>query len=155
MKKLYTLIASMCIFTTLLAQIPKDDKRIDINSKFILNLTTSDSINYTFRIFSKETFNETLDMSLLDNEVRNDAIQGILSYQQLSGKFCSVLLIKNGMRNAVSCKLKIKRKNRIKPIKTYILCLSNAAKTELWRYQIEYMELSNFKYAKQSVITLP
>lgn len=127
----------------------KADNVIGMNTKFILELQTEDSLTYTFKIVSQETFKQEIEWSnarsYLDSVSLKNQIQGILTRGQFGSRTNSILVIRNGLDASISYKLKIKVPQERKPVKTSVVDLyTNVPSTELWPYMIEYVEFYDF-----------
>lgn len=133
----------------LFGQKNKADNVIEMNTKFILELQTEDSLTYTFKIVSQEPFKQEIEWSnersFLDSVSLKNQIQGILTRGKFGRSTNSILLIQNGLDESISYKLKIKVPQKRKPIKTSVVDLfTNVPSTELWPYMIEYVEFYDF-----------
>ena len=156
MKRIYILtIALISVISTLQGQKIKDSDVVKMNSKFTLKLETLDSIHYSFRVIKTEPFYQTVNLSesksLFDENIENGHIQGIFTYGKFGNRTNCFLMLKNGLTQSLDYELKIKLKNKKKPVKTSVVSLyPNVVSTELWSYDIEYLIFSNFKCAEQS-----
>lgn len=133
----------------LFGQKNKADNVIEMNTKFILELQTDDSLTYTFKIVSQETFKQEIEWSnarsFLDSVSLKNQIQGILTRGKFGARTNSILLIQNGLDELINYKLKIKVPQKRKPIKTSVVDLfTNVPTTELWPYMIDYVEFYDF-----------
>lgn len=144
------LIAVFILFSiNLFGQKNKVENVIDMNTKFIIELQTEDSLEYTYKIISKEPFTKEIEWSnareYLDNSSLKNQIQGIFARGKFGNRTNSILLIQNGLDKSVSYKLKIKIPQKRKPIKTSVVDLhTNVPSTELWPYMIEYVQFYDF-----------
>lgn len=132
----------------------KSDNVIEMNTKFILELQTEDSLTYTFKILSQEAFKQEIEWSnarsYLDSVSLKNQIQGILTRGEFGGRTNSILVIRNGLDASISYKLKIKVPQKRKPVKTSVVDLfTNVPSTELWPYMIEYVEFYDFMKAPE------
>lgn len=127
----------------------KADNVIEMNTKFTLELQTEDSLKYTFKIISKEPFEQEIEWSnartYLDSVSLENQIQGILTRGKFGSRTNSILLIQNGLDKSIRYNLKIKVPQKRKPIKTSVVDLhTNVPSTELWPYIIEYIQFYDF-----------
>lgn len=132
----------------------KPDHLIELGTKFRLELQTQDSLTYTFKIVSREPFNQELnwtsDRKNLDSVPRKNQIQGIFAKGKFGHKTNTILMIKNGLDKSLSYKLKIKVPQKRKPMKTSVVDLfPNIPSTEIWPYMIEYIQFYDFKAAPE------
>jgi len=130
----------------------KSDNVIEMNTKFTLELQTEDSLIFTFKIISKEPFEQEIEWSnpktYLDSISSENKIQGILSRGKFGSRTNSILLIQNGFDKSIRYNIKIKVPQKEKPIKTSVVDLiPNVPSTELWPYMIEYVQFSDFTTA--------
>jgi len=162
MKRICTLaFALIFIISTLHGQKSKELDTVKMNTKFTLKLETLDSIHYSFKMVHTEPFYQKINFSdskpLFEESVGEGYIQGIFTYGEFGDKTNCFLLLKNGLNQPLSYDLKIKIKNKRKPVETSVVDLfPNIVSVELWSYDIEYLIFSNFEAVTQfEYFTLP
>lgn len=140
--------------TTLFGQRKDKNKLVNLNTKFTLKLSTSDSITFDFKIKNRKPYNQLIDLmnteTLLDDIIEKDEIQGILSFGKFGDKTNIFLVLKSGIPKSLKYSLKIKETGKDKVVPTSTVDLNqNVITTELWPYQIEFVSFSNFKTFEQ------
>lgn len=144
----------MFILSHGLGQIENPTNTVKFNTRFTLALHTNDSVNYTYTIKSQETFYKNVNLSetrsLFDTIVPRDEIQGIFTYGKIGNNFNVILMLKSGLKQPLTYELKIKKSDESKVVKTSVVKLHpNVTSTELWPYDIDYIEFSNFKISEK------
>jgi hypothetical protein len=113
MRILIVLLASILFATLVHGQKLKDIEAIKLNTKFMLELTKEDSNKFSYKIVSTEPFHGELESSsfkLLDEDLYNNQIQGILGIGTFGAQRSIQLLIKSGVKVPLQYKLSIDMK---------------------------------------------
>jgi hypothetical protein len=149
------LIAVFILFSiNLFGQKNKVENVIEMNTRFTLELQTEDSLEYTFKIITKEPFTQQIEWSsaaeyLGSGHLKNQ-IQGIFTRGKFGSGTNSILLIQNGLEKSISYKLKIKIPQKRNPVMTSVVDLhTNVPSTELWPYMFEYVQFYDFRTAPE------
>ncbi|MEQ8476144.1 hypothetical protein [Fulvivirga sp.] len=138
----------------------KDIEAIKLNTKFILELTKDGSNNFTYEIVSTEPFEDELQMGsafkLLDENLTNNRIQGILAIGTFGSRRSILLVMKNGLEKPLQYELMIDMKGRGKYKKTSTNPLTpSIPSTEIWPYNIHSIKIVAFKEIDLEPITIP
>jgi len=154
MKKYVFTVFLMLVLSHCIGQKDNPTNTVKFNTRFTLALQTDDSLNYTYTIKSQEAFYKTVNLSettsLFDSIVPLGEIQGIFTYGKLGNNLNVFLMLKSGLNQPLTYELKIKKSNKRKPVKTSVVRLHpNVASTELWPYNIDYIEFSGFKIVEK------
>lgn len=132
----------------------QDIEAIKLNTKFTLQLNKGDSNNFPYKIISTEPFEGELESSsfkLLDEDLNNNQIQGILGIGTFGSQRSVQLLIKSGGELPLIYELFIDRKgnDRFKKTST-IQLIPGVPSQEIWPYNIHAIKIGNFQ--KPSII---
>jgi hypothetical protein len=151
MRILIVLLASILFATLVHGQKLKDIEAIKLNTKFMLELTKEDSNKFSYKIVSTEPFHGELESSsfkLLDEDLYNNQIQGILGIGTFGAQRSIQLLIKSGVKVPLQYKLSIDMKgnDRFKKTST-IQLIQGIPSQEIWPYNIHAIKISNFQKA--------
>lgn len=130
------------------------DNMIEMNTKFTLELLSTDSMGYTYKIISKEPFAGELESSnakkYFSKDTAKNHIQGIIAKGAFGGSINTILMVQNGLDKSIRYKLKIKVPQRRKPLNTSVVDLyPRVPSIELWPYAIEYVQFYDFVTAPE------
>jgi hypothetical protein len=130
------------------------DNVIEMNTKFALELQSTDSLGYTYKIISKEPFVGELESSnakkYFSKDTAKNHIQGIIARGAFGGSINTILIVQNGLDKSIRYKLKIKVPQRRKPLNTSVVDLyPKVPSIELWPYTIEYVQFYGFVAAPE------
>ncbi|HHW59701.1 MAG: hypothetical protein WBL11_05110 [Bacteroidales bacterium] len=144
-------IITILLFLSFIIYAQKDENYVvvNMNTKFILELETTDSLHYQFKLKSQKPFNKKIKWDkptkYLDGDLKNNQIQGVLGKGKFGDNINTILMIKNGHDNTLSYKIKIKLPYKSEPISTSVIDLfPHVLATELWPYEIEYIIFLEF-----------
>lgn len=123
---------------------------ININSKFKLTLSKSDSLHFSYKVESNNPYSKSINLmkheKLLSQEVGKNEIQCIFSKSKIENNTVSVLLLKSGIPNPLEYDLEIKSLGNQNPTKTSTTSLfPNVVSIEVWPFEIDYLIISNIR----------
>lgn len=138
----------------------KGFEAIKLNSKFTLELTKDGSNNFVYKIVSTEPFEDELQMSsaykLLDKDLDNNRIQGILAIGTFGSQKSILLVLKSGLENSLQYELMIDVRGKGKYKKTSTLSLiPSIPSTEIWPYNIHSIKFASFQEIELEPMEIP
>ncbi|GAA5040886.1 hypothetical protein GCM10011506_42190 [Marivirga lumbricoides] len=157
----------LIVFLVLILVVPfangqklKDIEAIQLNSKFMLELSRDSSGNLSYFIVSTEPFENELKMSsafsLLDDDLNANQIQGIFAIGTFGTRRTVLLVMKNGLDKSLQYELMIDIKGRGKYKRTSTHPLTpDISSTEMWAYNIYSLKITSFQEIEIEPIIVP
>jgi hypothetical protein len=147
----YTLfILTFFLFSQILkSQAPEISDVISINTKFKLELIKIDSIDYVYKIVSKEPLNGELDSDSarlqISDSLSINEVQGIFGYGNFGNSKSTMLIVKSGNDSPLNYNLFIDIKGKGKFVNTSTVPIHDGIPSlEIWPEYIYSIKISGF-----------